>query len=191
CRKRIPMMKSTPLFFLAMVFLHGCGSEQAQTYKAPKEPTAPPAMQEPVAQASPQPAGKGFEARLPEGWTEKPGSGMRMVSYTIEGTSIDFYLISLAMGDVPSNVNRWRGQIGLPPASPEEIEAEVETFQAGGHDLKYIEIYNEEWGTIAAIIDLAPQYWYFTAKGPAGELKANAADIRTFLESIKFEGHSH
>lgn len=184
-------MKSTLLFFLAAVFLYGCGDEQAQTYQAPKESSAPPAMQAPVARPSTQPAEKGFDAKLPEGWTETPGSGMRMVSYAIEGTSIDFYLISLAMGDVPSNVNRWRGQVGLPPASPEEIEAEAETFQAGGHDLKYIEIYNEEGGKgiIAAIVDLTPQYWYFTAKGFVTELKANAADIRTFLKSIKLENH--
>jgi len=180
-------MKNALPLFLAVVFLLGCGGEQSQTYKAPKESSAPSVMQEPVAQASPQPAEPGFEARLPEGWTEKPGSGMRMVSYTIEGSSIDFYLIPLAMGDVPSNVNRWRGQVGLPPASPEEIEAEVETFQADSHDVKYIEIYNEEggWGITSAIMDLAPQYWYFTAKGPVGELKTNAADIRTFLESIQ------
>jgi len=179
-------MKSAPLFSLAMVFLYGCGSEQAQTYQAPKESSAPPAMQMPAQQAPAKPAGKGFEAQLPEGWTEMPGSGMRMVSYSIEGTSIDFYLISLAMGDVPSNVNRWRGQVGLPPAAPEEIEAEVEVFQAASHDVKYIEIYNKDggWGVVAAIIDLAPEYWYFTAKGPVGELKANAADIRKFLESI-------
>ena len=180
-------MKGTLLFSLAGVFLYGCGGEQAQTYQAPKESSAPPAMQAPVAQPSPQSAGQGFDAKLPEGWTEKPGSGMRMVSYAIDGTSIDFYLIPLAMGDVPSNVNRWRGQVGLPPASPEEIEAEVETFLADSRDVKYIEIYNEEggWGVVAAIMDLAPQYWYFTAKGPVGELKANTADLRAFLESIQ------
>ena len=52
--------------------------------------------------------------------------------------------------------------------------------------MQYIEIYNEEGGSgvVAAIVDLAPQYWYFTAKGPVDELKANAADIRKFLESI-------
>lgn len=149
-------------------------------------------MQAPIQQTPAKPAGKKFDAKLPDGWTEKPGSGMRMVSYAIEGTSIDFYLISLSMGDVPSNVNRWRGQVGLPPASPEAIDEEVETFPVGGHDVKYIEIYNEEGGKgiIAAIVDLAPQYWYFTAKGSVTELKANAADIRTFLNSIKLENHS-
>ena len=176
-------MKNTFLFSLSVVLVAGCGREEAQTYQAPKESLAPPVAQ----QAPSQPAGNGFDAQLPEGWTEAPGSGMRMVSYAIEGTSVDFYLISLMMGDVPSNVNRWRGQVGLPPASPEAIAQEVESFQIDGHGVKYIEIYNEDndRGIISAIVDLAPQYWYFTAKGPVGELKANASAIRKFIESVK------
>ena len=97
------------------------------------------------------------------------------------------------MGDVPSNVNRWRGQVSLAAATPEDIAKEIETFKVEAHDVSYIEIYNEDGGKgiIAAIVDLAPQYWYFTAKGSVDELKANAADIRAFLTSIKFEGHNH
>ena len=186
-------MKSTFLIILMPVFLFGCGDEQIQTYKAPKESSTSPPMQMSEQQAPVQPAGKGFEAELPEGWTEKPGSGMRIISYAIEGTAVDFYLISLSMGDLASNVNRWRGQVGLAPASSEEIEQAAQSLEINGHPMRYIEIYNDEGGKgiIAAIIDLAPQYWYFTAKGPVEELKVNATDIRAFLESIKIEGHSH
>ena len=114
---------------------------------------------------------------------------MRMASYTIEETSIDFYLISLTMGDVPSNVNRWRGQVGLPATSPEEIAGDLQTFEAHGRSVNYIEIYNEEGGKgiIAAIVDLSPKYWYFTAKGSVDELKANAADIENFLKSLQIK----
>ena len=182
-------MKNGFLSLLVLALLSACGREEAQTYQTPKQeqPAAP------VVQAAPQPVGSGFTAKLPEGWSEVPGSGMRKVSYSIEGTSIDFYLISLMMGDVPSNVNRWRGQVGLADAAPEEIAQDVQAFQAGAHDVKYIEIYNTEGGKgiVAAIIDLAPQYWYFTAKGSVAELQANAADLRAFLESIQFEGHNH
>lgn len=128
-----------------------------------------------------------FEAELPAGWEEIPSSSsMRLVSYSIEDTSIDFYLIALSMGDVASNVNRWRGQVGLPAASAEEIAADVGAFDVEGHSTRYIEIYNEEegMGIIAAIIDLTPSYWYFTAKGSVDELKAHAGDIRSFIESI-------
>ena len=186
-------MKSALLIIPALAFLYGCGGEPTQTYTAPKESSAPPSMQMPVQQTQAQPAGKGYEAELPEGWTETPGTGMRIVSYAIEGTTIDFYLISLSMGDLASNVNRWRGQVGLAPASAEEIEQAAQSLDINGHPMRYIETYNDEGGKgiIAAIIELAPQYRYFTAKGDVDELKANATDIRAFLSSIKIEGHNH
>jgi hypothetical protein len=183
-------MKKASYIVLLSVLVYGCGGEDIQTYRAAKEPAPAPANPPPAMTAAPAPAAaRSFEAELPAGWTEKPGSGMRMVSYAIEGTSIDFYLISLSMGDVPSNVNRWRGQVGLPPASAEEISGEVEVLQVDGREVKYIEIYNEEGGSgiIAAIIDFSPTYWYFTAKGTVEELKAHAADIRRFLQSLVFE----
>jgi hypothetical protein len=186
-------MKKALLFIPISALFYGCGGEPVQTYKAPKEPVAAQPMQAPAHAAPAQPAGKGFTADLPSGWAESPGSGMRIISYTIEGTSIDFYLISLSMGDLPSNVNRWRGQVGLDPASPDEIVKETQVFDIGAHQTQFIEIYNmdEGKGIIAAIINLEPQYWYFTAKGNVDELKAHAGDIRAFLESIEFEGHSH
>ncbi len=205
-------MRYLTFLLLSLLFLTACQRDEPTTYQVPKSSTsAAPTPVAPMqamgsdadnqaiqaahaAQNSMAPAGTGFTSKLPEGWAEvSSSSAMRKVSYSIEGTSIDFYLISLTMGDVPSNVNRWRGQVGLPPVSPEAIAQDLVTFQVGGHAVNYIEIYNEEGGKgiIAAIIDLAPQYWYFTAKGSVDELKANAAGIRSFLESIQFEGHNH
>ncbi|MBT8041547.1 MAG: hypothetical protein KJN67_02185 [Pontiella sp.] len=191
-------MKYAAFGLISLLFIAGCGQEQPVTYEAPKEKAAPPVQQmgskadmDAVSAAhaamNAHTPDVGFAAELPEGWTEKAGSGMRKVSYAIAGTSIDFYLISLTMGDVPSNVNRWRGQVGLPPASEDEIAADVQVLQADDHSVNYIEIYNDEGGTgiIAAIVDLAPKYWYFTAKGSVEELKAHASDIRSFLDSVK------
>ena len=189
-------MKQSVFLLILLFFLTSCGQETSTSYQIPKEPASPPTspgMGSSVkVKAAPAPS-LSFTCELPMGWSEVSGSGMRKVSYTISGSSVDFYLISLAMGDVPSNVNRWRGQVGLAQVSSEEIEKEVQSFQITGRSVNYIEIYNEEdnQGIIATIIDLAPEYWYFTAKGPVLELKAHAADIRTFLESIKFEGHTH
>ncbi len=197
-------MKPMLIVPLSMLLLAGCGRNNATTYEVPKQTGPAPAAEPPASQAmgsasdmaaiqaahaamSAQLPDSGFQAKLPAGWTEKPASGMRMASYGIDGTSIDFYLISLAMGDLPSNVNRWRGQVGLSPAPEEEIAAQVAQFEADGHPVSYIEIYNDETGKgiIAAIVDLAPKYWYFTAKGSVDELKANASGIRAFIESLQ------
>ncbi len=198
-------MKQMIIASSLMIFLSACSREEPTSYEVPKaeEPAAPMQQQMGMGGSDADNAAvvqahanmmksqkqSAFEAELPEGWSENDASGMRMASYAIEGTSIDFYLISLSMGDVPSNVNRWRGQVGLPAASAEEIAKDVETFDVDGHAVIYIEIYNEEGGKgiVAAIVDLAPNYWYFTAKGSVEELKAHAADIRKFIEGIKIQ----
>ena len=180
-------MKKSLFLTIPVFLITACSRDDIETYQVPKEAPAAPAVQ----MQAPQPAtsndGVPFTAEMPDTWTEKPGAGMRIVSYSIEGSSIDFYLISLSMGDVTSNVNRWRGQIGLPPATPEQIASGLQPFQVDDHAVDYIELYNPDSGKgiIAAIMDLAPNYWYFTAKGSVEELQANAADIKTFLESMK------
>lgn len=180
-----------------IALLAACGGEKVETYQVPKESAAATAMPAPVQQAPAATAPRssaGFSADLPGGWKEVPSSSaMRKASYTVEGTAIDAYFISLSMGDVLSNVNRWRGQVGLQNASLADIEKEMVEFSINGHGCKYFEIYNEGngKGIIAGIIDLAPSYWYFTAKGPVEELQAHAADMQTFLKSMKFDGHNH
>ncbi len=200
-------MKQMIIASSLVVLLAACSREEPTTYEVPKseqQPAAPTqqnagmmggtdsdnaAVMQAHASMMQNMKQSAFKPDLPDGWTDKGASGMRMASYGIGDTSIDFYLISLSMGDVPSNVNRWRGQVGLPDATAEEIAGQTETFDVDGHAVNYIEIYNEEGGKgiIAAIVDLAPSYWYFTAKGANDELKANAADIKQFIQGIKIQ----
>lgn len=164
--------------------IYGCAEQEVRTIEVPKEIRVEPA---PVKMLS-APLQLGFEADVPASWQELPGQGMRVVSYTIEGTEIDFYAIKLGMGDLTSNVNRWRGQIGLAEASAEAIAASVKPLTASGAPVKYVELYNldTDRGILAAIIDEASTYWYFTAKGAVSELKLHSADIQRFINSIRF-----
>ena len=163
----------------------GCGREEIRTYEVPKEAGVEVA---PVKMVN-TPLQLGFEADLPVGWQVRPGQGMRVVSYAIEGTQIDFYIIKLGMGDLTSNVNRWRGQLDLPEASAEAIAQAVKPLMAGQTPVEYIELFNEEKekGILAAIADRAPMYWYFTAKGSVLELQAHRADIQRFINSVRFD----
>tara|TARA_X000000368_G_scaffold410062_1_gene392973 strand:- start:94 stop:600 length:507 start_codon:yes stop_codon:yes gene_type:complete len=167
-----------------MGMLSGCGREEVQTYEVPKQV---PLVREPVKLLE-VPSRLGFEADMPASWQQLPGQGMRLVSYTIEGTEIDFYVIKLGMGDLTSNVNRWRGQIGLAEASAESIAASVKPLTASGTPVKYVELFNldTDKGILAAIIDGISTYWYFTAKGSVSELKLHSADIQRFINSIRF-----
>lgn len=62
----------------------------------------------------------------PEGWTEKPGSTMRDINFSIgENGEAECYVARLpgAGGGLLANVNRWRAQMGADPLTEEQVAA--------------------------------------------------------------------
>ena len=175
------------LVFLILACIVGCDKQEIKTYEVSKEINSLPQLEkeEPKTKSI---MASDFYASIPNGWTEKGPSGMRKVSYLIDNSSIDFYAIELGMGDVTSNVNRWRKQIELNELGEDEILSSVKNLNAGGVPVKYFEIYNPNInkGILAAIIERKPSFWFFTAKGNIDELKYHNADIQRFINSINF-----
>jgi len=79
----------------------------------------------------PRPTGRGaLKWSLPKGWTEAPGSGMRYATLTPPGAGkLEMSVVVLPgpAGGEPANVNRWRGQIGLPPLEDDALLATRKT----------------------------------------------------------------
>lgn len=65
---------------------------------------------------------------LPEGWTETPSQSMMRfstVKFSAQGGPLEIAVSSLAPNqDLLSNVNRWRGQLQLPPVTKETMKLE-------------------------------------------------------------------
>ena len=77
------------------------------------------------------------EWKLPENWTQEPGSSMRFATLKVKETDPDVELsvIPLPAGsdqtaDLLSNINRWRGQVGLDSISAEDIKAAADKSPA-------------------------------------------------------------
>lgn len=68
---------------------------------------------------------------LPAGWRQLPASGMRLATLVPDPSlkSIDCSVIVLPPQDTLLNVNRWRGQLQLPPLEPDDLDAEIERLQ--------------------------------------------------------------
>ena len=175
------------LLGFASLFLVGCEKQEVKTYNVSKELNALIDTNKKDLE-KPSLIVKEFSASIPAGWEERGPSGMRKVSYIIKDSSIDFYAIELGMGDIASNVNRWRKQIELDEINENEILSSVKNLNAGGIPVKYFEIYNEKnnKGILAAIIERTPSFWFFTAKGEINELKNHSSDIQRFINSIYF-----
>jgi hypothetical protein len=83
---------------------------------------------------------KGPDWALPEGWDEKPGSEMRFATIQIatDGKPLELSVIPLptAEGDLDayllSNVNRWRGQLGLDSLSAGQFAEQIGKFELNG-----------------------------------------------------------
>lgn len=66
--------------------------------------------------------------QLPDGWSETKGTGMRIATLSLDGKNrppLEMAVSTLRQTNpdwnayLTSNLNRWRGQLGLPPLSPE------------------------------------------------------------------------
>ena len=67
---------------------------------------------------------RALEWELPAGWQELPPSSMRAANFRVDADGTTECYLTLLPGDaggLAANVNRWRGQMSLPPASADEI----------------------------------------------------------------------
>lgn len=70
---------------------------------------------------------------LPEGWTEQPGSGIRYATLLVGGGEKPLEVTVTALPKTPgdenayllSNINRWRGQMKLPPIVESQLADET------------------------------------------------------------------
>lgn len=72
--------------------------------------------------------------KLPENWTQEPGRSMRFATLNVKDSdpAVELSVIPLPASDsletdLLSNINRWRGQVGLSDITAKEIKAAAET----------------------------------------------------------------
>ena len=106
------------LLALSGLLLLGCRRDEVRRYRIAKEAAPAPATN-PATQAIPG----GLQWTLPQGWTLAEGDGMRYATLKPSASGkIDISVIALtgSAGGELANVNRWRDQMGLPPAQSEK-----------------------------------------------------------------------
>ena len=83
---------------------------------------------------TPRSAPPGWHWEVPDGWSEQPTTSLRLANFLVAGDErAECYLTTLVGdgGGLTANVDRWRGQMSLPSAAPEELEALARAELAG------------------------------------------------------------
>lgn len=126
----------------------------------------------------------------PVAWTPKGGSTMRKGSYAVkrDGAEADFAITAFPgdTGGLHANINRWRGQVGLPAASPAELDAAVQHFDGQGLHFEVVDLAGPS-GTrmLGAITSFNGNSWFFKLMGPDALVAAEKPAYLDFLKTIK------
>lgn len=121
----------------------------------------------------------------PAGWQAKELGPMRKASYAVGGEA-DFSVISFpgdAGGDL-ANINRWRGQVQLPPFSAEELVAGTTVLQSGPFRFTVVDFAGGGTRITGAILPHDGQSYFFKLMGPDAVVAAANAEFIDFLKSV-------
>jgi hypothetical protein len=196
---------STGALLLALAAaLLGCGREDIQVYRVARDKADPatatdphggrPLAGTPTGAAMAQPD---LTWKAPAGWEETPPGEMRLASFRVKGApdkQADVSIIPLpgfGGGDL-DNVNRWRGQVGLPPVKAEELAKLAEKVEIAGADAQlYDQAGQNPAGDaksriLAAILRRDGAVWFFKMTGDDQLVAQEKPRFVEFLKSIEF-----
>ncbi|MEI8313818.1 MAG: hypothetical protein WCG79_00050 [Verrucomicrobiota bacterium] len=116
---------------------------------------------------------------------------MRVASFKItgaDGKQADVSVIPLpggAGGDL-SNVNRWRGQVGLAPVAEEELPKLTDTVEVDGQPAALYELTGDAVRILAAIQRRDGMMWFFKITGDSQLVAQVRPAFVEFLKSVQF-----
>ncbi len=157
-------------------------------------PVAPIAQKAMSSGAVATASGAGLAWTAPANWVAKPVSAMRKGSYSITGAdgAIADLSITAFPGDVGgevANVNRWRGQLQLPPLSDADVSANVTRQTINGLNATLVDFANPNASPpqriVGAMVRFGEATWFFKLMGPDAVVATEKPAFVEFLKSVK------
>jgi hypothetical protein len=173
--------KGGEVFMAFLSDIRLAGEQQAAPPAAPATPKVPK-----------------IQVTAPEGWSESQGSSMRVASFSVkgeDGATADVSVIPLPgeSGSVLENVNRWRGQVQLPPlAGADDPAIGVAMDGAAGklfvtHMVSAEAVLDGKKAAIStAILKAEGVTWFFKITGEATLVEANREKFENFARTATF-----
>lgn len=204
-------MKAFPALAVGLLLVlagTGCQKDEITTYRVAKEPT-------PAAPASPAPAanpagggatgsgamastpvttasGNALTWTAPAGWSAKPAGSMRKGSYAVKGEGAEADMAITAFpGDVGgdlANLNRWRGQIGLPAVDQAEFDRSTRHLDRNGLHMTVVDIVGTGANAqriLGAMVPHQGATWFFKLSGPDALVARERTAFLALLDTIK------
>ncbi len=192
----------------ATLMLLACQRDEVRHFRVPKTAPAPGLAATPASAtaASPGMAGEvappaapaGADAltwKLPKGWTEArtPGS-MRYATIAPPASEpkVDVSVVVLPgpAGGELANVNRWRGQIGLPPLDDAALGAARKRLKAAAGEVSLYDFSSEgakKTRVVAGFTVNRGNTWFVKMTGDADAVATHRGAFVNLLESLRLD----
>ena len=142
-------------------------------------------------------AAPALQYKGPTGWNEVAPGQMRAASFRVpgkDGKQADVSVIPLPglAGSDLDNVNRWRGQVGLPGISEAELAKLAQPVEIAGQSASLYEQAGSNPGPgdktniLAAITRRDGTAWFFKMTGEAALVTEQKPAFIEFLKSVSF-----
>jgi hypothetical protein len=157
-------------------------AEQGQ----PAATVSPPPQNE--APASAAPAG---EARsrwsAPSGWVEQQPGAMQDAKFAVAGGKavMTISIFENSGGDLRPNVDRWRAQIGLKPATDEEFSKSVTPLDLPEGKATIVDVTGPQQRLVSVIAVRGARSWYFKLVGDPDVITAEKSKLIEFVKTTK------
>ena len=125
-------------------------------------------------------------------WVAAPLKPFQLAAWSVtDGEQQVAITISSAGGDLIGNIQRWRGQIGLPPGDPDAIQKSLQQIPMGSTTGTYVTLLAPEGagkpqsilGVIATALE---RQWFFKLQGDAPLAARERESFEAFVKSVQF-----
>jgi hypothetical protein len=171
------------------------GPKPGKTSRGMAMPPGPAPAERPEP-AEGEPEKSALRYTTPAGWRElgkkgplglpefQAGEGGEMAKVTVLP-----FPKSGAMGDVAANVNRWRGQVELPPLDEERARREATAIEVDGAHGSFVDLGSPSGRTrlLAVMVSRGNQIWFFKMMGPDRVVARQKTAFEAFVKSVRFE----
>jgi len=197
-----PSLSAPALASLLLATLVACTRDEvSRSRETPREQPAIPHLTLPSAGGAmagdvPMPPAPGTTLKwtLPKGWTEQMIRGMRFATLKPSATgTLDVSVVVLpgAAGGELSNVNRWRGQIGLPPIDEAALGRARQVVKSKAGNLAVFDFTSEGQAKSRMVtgILVAPDgsTWFLKMVGDVEPVAQSKPDFTRLMESLRLD----
>jgi len=134
---------------------------------------------------------------VPSNWKEVPGGQFLVAKYALTGAGNAQAAVNVSQsagdgGGLLANVNRWRGQLGLAPATEADLAKAAQSLDMPAGKATLADITGQDARTgqptrlLAVVVPRSGETWFYKLMGDAQVVQGEKEAFLKFVQSVKY-----